>query len=95
MKKPTVKSVNKAFDAFRALAKDYVRTVRYPGRRALLSVDAADPQGRLNGMTIVELITVARLTESTGERAYLTVQDKTLTVWAEKIALQPPLELRS
>ena len=53
MKKETVKSVKAAFEAFKVLAKDYICTARYPQRRALLSVDAADAQGKLNGMTIV------------------------------------------
>ena len=94
MKKETVKSVKAAFEAFRVLAKDYIKTVQYPDRRALLSVDAADAQGKLNGMTIVELLTIANLTQNTGERVYMQASGKTITMFAEKIAPQPPLELR-
>jgi hypothetical protein len=85
---------NKHYEAFRVLAKDYIETVRYPDRRALLSVDAADAQGKLNGMTIVELLTIANLTQNTGERVYMQADGKTITMFAEKIAPQPPLELR-
>ncbi len=94
MKKETVKSVKAAFEAFKVLAKDYICTARYPQRRALLSVDAADAQGKLNGMTIVELLTVANLTQNTEERVYMQASGKTITMFAEKIAPQPPLELR-
>ena len=95
MKKPTVKSVTAAFEAFKVLAKDYIRSQRYPDSRALLSVEAADATGRLNGMTIVELITVVQLTEGTHERVFITVQNKTITLWAEKRVALPPFELRS
>jgi hypothetical protein len=85
MKKPTIKSVTEEFEAHKVKAKDYVKALRYPQRRHLLSVCAADKDGRLNGMTVVELITVVRLTENTQERVYITVDDKTISLWAEKI----------
>ena len=94
MKKETVKSVKAALEAFKALAKDYIHTARYPQRRALLSVEAADAQGKLNGMTIVELLTIDKLTQQTDERVYMQASGKTITMFAEKIVPQPPLELR-
>lgn len=87
MKKPT-----KA-EKFTALAKAYVSSLRFPARRALLTVEAADSQGRLNGMTIVELIAIVNLTAGTGEKVYITVKDKTITLWAEKVSPTVPTEL--
>ena len=95
MKKPTVKSVTAVFEAFKVLAKNYISSQRYPDRRQLLTVEAADAAGRLNGMTIVELITVVKLTEGTNERVFITVRDKTISLWAEKVVALPPFELRS
>jgi len=93
MKKPTVKSVTTAFEIYRGIVKEYITSIRYPKRRALLSVVAADAQGKLNGMTIVELITVVRLTEKTDEKVYITVGDKEITLWAEKFPPKVPFVL--
>jgi hypothetical protein len=93
-KKETLKSVKKEFEAFKMLARQTVAGLRIPSRRALLTVDAADAQGRLNGMTIVELITVVQLTKNTRERVYITAEGKTITLSAEA-AVPVPLELGS
>jgi|SRR5271166_3246102 len=86
--------LQKDYEAFRVLAKDYIRNTRYPQRRALLTVEATTEDGKLNGMTIVELLTVANLTQNTGERVYLQACGKTITMFAEKIATEPPSSLR-
>lgn len=95
MKKETVKSVKLALEQFKQVAKSYINEVRYPQLRNLLSVDAVDAQGKLNGMTVVELLTIANLSLGTGERVYLQAYGKTISMWAEKIAPQLPLELRN
>lgn len=95
-KKPTVKSVTETYMNWRRMALAYINEIRYPKSRKLLSVEAADQQGKLNGMTVVELITVAQLSANQGERVYLEVLDKTLTLVAEKdVRTSPPYELRS
>ena len=88
-KKETLKSVKAEFEKFKEDARNALRSYRFPSTRALLTVEAADAQGRLNGMTVVELITVVQLTKNTGERVYITAQDKTITLFAEKPAVTP------
>lgn len=91
--KPTVKSVTAAFLAYKMEAQKFMYTLQFPAQRKLLSVDAADAQGRLNGMTIVELITVVQLSANQGEKVVISVQDKTITLTAEPIAKQAPFSL--
>ncbi|MGA2886073.1 MAG: hypothetical protein ABSE80_13130 [Halobacteriota archaeon] len=88
-KKETLKSVKAEFEKFKEDARNALGSYRFPSTRALLTVEAADAQGRLNGMTVVELITVVQLTKNTGERVYITAQGKTITLFAEKPAVTP------
>ena len=88
-KKDTLKSVKAEFEKFKEDDRNALRSYRFPSTRALLTVEAADAQGRLNGMTVVELITVVQLTKNTGERVYITAQGKTITLFAEKPAVTP------
>ena len=76
--------LQKDYEQFRIDAKANLRSLRYPAKRALLSIDAADAQGKLNGMTVVELLTIVNLTDATNERVFLTAQGKTITVWAQR-----------
>jgi hypothetical protein len=94
-KKPTVKSVTTAFYGYRAIAKEYIRTLQKPLQRKLMSSEAADETGRLNGLTIVELITISRMAENTGERVFLAVTDnnKNITLYAEKWPASAPFIL--
>jgi len=99
-KKETLKSVKrlyeglqKDYEAFRTLARRTLSGLRYPLSRRLLSVDAADAQGKLNGMTIVELITIANLTNGTGERLIVEAQGKTIVMFAEKTSTPVPMEM--
>jgi hypothetical protein len=55
----------------------------YPERRKLLSIVAADAQGRINGMTVPELLTIVNLTAGTNEKTYLTTSGKEVIFWAE------------
>ena len=84
MNKETVKSVKKEFEAFKVLTKAAVVNFRYPNTRRLLTVDAADAQGKLNGITIVELLTIANLTAGTSERVFMQAEGKTIVMFAEK-----------
>lgn len=94
MKKPTVKSVTTAFEGYRKIAKEYIRTLQRPLQRKLMSSEAADATGRLNGLTVVELITISRMAENTGERVFLAVTDnKTITLYAEKWPASAPFIL--
>lgn len=93
MKKETVKSVKLAYAKYVENAQKFMYALQTPFRRDLLSVDAADAQGKLNGMTIVELLTIVNLTEALGERVYIKALGKTITVVAEKKAPRAPMEL--
>ena len=95
MKKETVKSVKKEFEELKTRAKQHIKFLANPERRRLLSIDAADAQGKLNGMTVVELLTIVNLSAATGERIQLEAIGKTIVVFAEKVAPYVPLELRS
>ena len=88
-KKETLKSVKAEFEKFKEDARNALGRYRFTSTRAQLTVEAADAQGRLNGMTVVELITVVQLTKNTGERVYITAQGKTITLFAEKPAVTP------
>ena len=99
-KKPTVKSVTTAFEGYRAIAREYIareyiRTLHKPLQRKLMSSEAADETGRLNGLTIVELIAISRTAENTGERVFLAVTDnnKNITLYAEKWPASAPFML--
>lgn len=92
-KKETLKSVKAAFQTYVENAQKFMWTLQNPAQRELLSVVAADEQGKLNGMTIVELLTIVNLTAATGERVYLTARGKTITAWAEAKAPRAPMEL--
>jgi hypothetical protein len=92
-KKETLKSVKKAFEDYKVLARQTVSALKYPLSRSLLTVDAADAQGKLNGMTIVELIAIANLTNGTGERLIVMAQGKQIVMFAEKTAMSVPTEM--
>jgi hypothetical protein len=85
-KKPTVKSVTTEFEEYKSKTRALIFELQYPKQRRLLSVVAADEQGKLNGMTIVELITVTQLSANQGEKVFLSVHDKTISLVAEKMA---------
>lgn len=89
-KKETIKSVEEKFKAWRLAAKDYIFGLRNPATRRLLTVDVADVQGKLNGMTIVELLTIVNLTNGTEEYIRLTAEGKKLVIWAVHYHPQTP-----
>ena len=49
-KKETLKSVKAEFEKFKKDARNALGSYRFPSTRALLTVEAANAQGRLNGM---------------------------------------------
>jgi hypothetical protein len=92
--KPTkLEVLSTTFATYKENAQKFMYTLQNPPHRALLSVDAADAQGKLNGMTIVELLLIVNLTDAQGERVYLKASGKTITAVAEKKAPRAPMEL--
>ena len=92
-KKETVKSVTAKFEAWRKCAKDYITQLREPLTRRILSVEAADAQGKLNGMTIVELVAITNLLATGGEKLYLVPHQKSIIGYAVKDTVPMPREL--
>jgi hypothetical protein len=102
MKKPkvTLRSAKKLYEglqqnyaAYRKSAQEFIFTLQNPPSRRILSVDAADAQGKLNGMTIAELIAITNLLSAQGEKLYLVPQGKAIIGYAVKDAPRAPEEL--
>lgn len=95
-KKETIKSLTKTFYDWRITAKDYIFNLQHPAQRQLLSIDAADSQGKLNGMTVVEMLAIANLTAQTGEYVVMASHpaNKSIRFVAIKSAPQLPSILR-
>lgn len=93
MSKETTKSVKKAYDEYRIVARGYIYNLMHPAQRQLLSLEATNESGQVNAMTILELLTVVNLTDGTGDRVFLTANGKTLTLWSEKKLSVLPSEL--
>ena len=92
-KKETLKSVTAAFYTWRLAAKDYIYKLRNPQSRQLLNVDAADATGKLNGITVVELIAITNLLSGTGEKLFFVPQGKSIVGYAVKDPTPIPIEL--
>jgi hypothetical protein len=92
-KKETVKSVAAEFTAWRKIAKDYITQLREPLTRRILSVDVTDAQGKLNGVTVVELVAIVNLLATTGEKLYLVPYQKSIVGYAVKDTAPMPTEL--
>jgi hypothetical protein len=82
--KTQLKNAQEELKKFRAEAKQALYDLRYPGTRPLLSVEAAEPDGRINGMTVPEMLAIVNLTEATGEQVYLSASGKTITFHAKR-----------
>lgn len=94
MKKETVKSLTKKFQDWRIVAKDFIHALKYPTTRQLASLSASDPTGRINGMTVPELLAFVNLSALTNERVVLRAKGKEIVFLAEKIpGIFTPLEL--
>lgn len=93
-KKPTVKSVTESFQQWRITAKDYIFKLGHPQQQKIATIPAADAQGKLNGLTVVELLTMINMSQIRGERIVLSAgANKTLEVFAEQTAQFPPLSI--
>lgn len=94
MKKETVKSLAQKFLNWRIVAKDYIHALKYPATRQLASLSASDPTGRINGMTVPELLAFVNLSALTNERVVLQAKGKEIVFLAEKIPGLYPMELQ-
>jgi hypothetical protein len=92
-KKDTVKSVTARFEAWRLTARDFMYKLQNPTSRRILSIDAADSQGKLNGMTIMELIAIINTLALQDEKLYLVPQVKSIVGYAVKNPARTPMEL--
>lgn len=91
VKKPTVKSVTEQFQQWRIATKDYIFKLSYPDNQKIATIPAADAQGKLNGLTVVELLTMVNMSQIRGERIVLRAGiNKTLEVYAEQATNFPP-----
>jgi hypothetical protein len=93
LKKPTVKSLSEKYDNYRKAAQEFMFKLQHPSSRNVLSVEAADAQGKLNGITIVELIAITNLLSKNGEKLYFVPQGKAIVGYAVKDPQPAPLEL--
>lgn len=84
--KETMKSLKAAHQAFRTKVLTAMSDLKYPATRQIASVSATDDSGKLNGMTIVELITMVQMAELNSERVVLEASQlhKTLYIKLEK-----------
>ena len=99
-KKDTLKGLRKElsdaltkFAAYRGFAVDYVKNDSYRKQRLVSSIDAADSNGKLNGLTIVELLAIIKMADQTKERIVLKYFNKTLELYAETLTPFVPEEL--
>jgi hypothetical protein len=73
---------------FRTKAKELIYTLAYPKSRGVATINAAEPNGKLNGLTVVELLAISNMANTTDERIYLetvvTSQGKAIQLVAEK-----------
>jgi hypothetical protein len=91
--KETVKSVKAAYAAYKIVAQEFMFKLQHPSSRRILSVDVADAQGKLNGMTIAELVAITNLLSAQGEKLYLVPFEKSIIGYAVKDAPRAPFEL--
>jgi hypothetical protein len=92
-KKETLKSVTAKFEAWRVTARGFMYQLQNPVSRQIISIEAADAQGKLNGMTVVELIAITNLLSQTGEKLYLVPQGKSIVGYAVADPARAPQEL--
>lgn len=91
--KPTLKAVQTAYAAYKELAQKFMYSLQNPSTRRILSVDAADAQGKLNGITIGELLAITNLLSTQGEKLYFVPQGKSIVGYAVKDPARAPMEL--
>ena len=94
MRKPTVKSVTEEFKQWRLKAKDYIFTLKHPQSRTICNITAAEPDGKLNGLTVVELLAMVNMASQQGEKLYLHPVGKSVSIMAVKDSAFTPQELQ-
>jgi hypothetical protein len=92
-KKETLKSVTAKFEAWRATARGFIYQLQNPNTRILLSVEAANEEGKINGMFIPELIAIGNLLAKQNEKLYLVPQGKSIVGYAVADPARAPQEL--
>ena len=93
VKKPTVKSVTETFLKYKEVAQKFMYELQHPSTRLILSIDATDKEGKINGVTVVELIAITNTLSGSGEKLLLVPQGKSITGYAVKDPPQAPWEL--
>lgn len=93
-KKETLKSVKATYSAYVEAAKKFMYELQNPPSRRILAMDAADATGKLNGITIVELLAITNMLSQQGEKLYLVPgPEKNIIGYAVKDTPRAPLEL--
>ena len=84
-KKTTVKSVQAEFDEFKKIAKQFAHEVHNQPLTIIAEIEASTAEGRLNGLTVVELLTMVNMAAQQGRniRISLASAPKTLRIWSE------------
>ena len=84
-KKTTVKSMQSEFDEFKKIAKQFAQDVHHQPMTIIAQIEAATAEGKLNGLTVVELLTMVNMAAQQGRdiRLSLAGAPKTLRVWSE------------
>ena len=95
-KKTTVKSVQAEFDEFKKIAKQFAQEVHNRPFTIVAEIEAATAEGKLNGLTVVELLTMVNMVAQQGRdiRLSLAGAPKTLRVWSEGRKPSIPYQLR-
>ena len=88
-----IKTTKESYATYKEAAQKFMYSLQNPNTRRILSVDAADEQGKLNGITIAELIAITNLLSQGGEKLYLVPQGKSIIGYAVKDPARAPLEL--
>jgi hypothetical protein len=89
MKIPSLRTqLNKAkqeLTDFRAKTKELIYTLAYPKIRKLMTIDPATEDGKINGITIPELVMLINLNKASGERIVLCTEGKSVLFIAEAV----------
>ena len=95
-KKNTVKSVQAEFDEFKKIAKQFAQEVYARPLTVIAEIEASTAEGKLNGLTVVELLTMVNMAAQQGRNIHLSLAStpKTLRVWSKGIVPSIPYQLR-
>jgi hypothetical protein len=91
-----LKVLQSKFDEYHRRVTNYSLEINtLPLQRRLMSIEPANVEGRINGLTIPELVMLVNLSEGTGECIVLETENnkRDLLVIASKKAPRVPMEL--